>query len=296
MNAVNPVITRPASPPRHPTRALCPAHRLDRPVGEAFSLAFIVALMLALPTLCVPWSGAGWLASASSATPLSAIPVALVSNGNVSYCGLLGEDPAAIADLPNFTANVSALWSNLCGTPAFVSVINEWGNLRFVSSGSGNNTSAGNNISYWTATNLSIQTGGVIGQVPSVFFVIAWVSLCDNSTLGPAPSKCSFEEYWAGNLSSNQLRGPFSSERPEISTVPGVSSPVSSPLLSREFIVAVGLAIAIVVGISIALLRRRPPEQSGAEARVNDEEPPLTRPTSGAHSKSDGPDPLEDVI
>jgi hypothetical protein len=290
MRAKDLVGGRPAWPRRLSPWLPASAQGLDRRVGHAFTLAFVVALMLALPTLSMHWTGAGWPLPARSAPPSAVSPDALVSNGNVSYCGLLGENPGAVADQPNFTANVTALWFELCNSSAFITVINEWGNFKFVSPGSGSN------ISYWTAANLSVQTGGVIGQVPSVFFVVSWGSLCDNLTLGPAASECSFEEYWTGNLSTDQLSGPISSERVGIGAGPGASSQVNSPLWSNGFIVAVGLGITVVLGISVVLARKRPPQQSGPESCANDAETPLARPTSSADSKTDGPDPLEDVF
>jgi len=220
-------------------------------VRAAFALICVVGLLLTVPALCLPGWGDGRPGSAnpvpSSDPARDTVSVPL----NVSYCGVLGPDVTGVADQPNYTANVSALWSDLCHSPAFIEVINEWGNLQLVSPGSGAN------LSYWAAANLSLQVGGVTGGVPNVYFVVAWAARCDNLSLGTSNTPCSYQEDWSGNLSTDHLSGPFSSER--ISICMCGPSPSGTPFPYGWVAVAVVAGAASVLASAVVLRRRRPP-------------------------------------
>jgi len=220
----------------------------------------VVGLLLAVPAHGLPGWGDGGSGTATfapaSVTAHDAVQVAL----NGSYCGVLGPDVAGVADQPNYTANVSALWADLCQSPAFIALINEWGNLQFVAPGSGAN------ISYWAAANLSLQSGGVDGGVPNVYFVVSWAAPCDNRSLGPSNTPCSYQEDWSGNLSTDHLSGPFSSDR--ISMCMCGPSPSSTPFPYGWVAVAVVAGAAFLLASAYLVLRRRPPSSHREPAGI----------------------------
>ncbi|MCI4337527.1 MAG: hypothetical protein L3K17_10165, partial [Thermoplasmata archaeon] len=165
----------------------------------------LVLVLIASPSFGIPGASRGGPTLAPAAPDSAPVRSTSAVPSNFSYCAPFGASPAAIANLPNYTANVSAVWSVLCNRSAYIAVVNEWGGVRLINSG--------NNPSYWLATNLSVQTGDVSGGIPTVYFVVSWATACENMTLGPASEECSYDESWDGNLSTDHLSGPFSSER-----------------------------------------------------------------------------------
>jgi hypothetical protein len=207
---------------------------------------------------------------------------------NVSYCGLLGNQPGAAADLPNYSSNVSIVWFKLCKEPSFVAAINEWGGLVRASSAPGNNSSS------WIATNLTVGSGGRIGGIPNVTFTLSWLAPCDNPSIAPASSNCNFEEYWSGNLSSNEVGGPFTSERIASSAHnPGEAAPPNPP---SWLLVLLGIVAAALLGALLVARLGRPPRRPKSDPNAELEgsqgqsSPSTTSPTQGT------PDPLDDFF
>lgn len=245
-------------------------HRSSHAVATALAL---VLVLIVSPTFGTQWSGQGGPALASVAPDSASIRASSYVPGNFSYCAPFGASPAAIANLPNYTANVSAIWSDLCNRSAYVAVINEWGGVGLVNSG--------NNTSYWIAGNLSIQVGGVIGGIPTISFVVQWGAPCDNVSLGPANAQCSYQEYWTGNLSTDRLSGPFNSERGEVRT----TGPVASHSPFGWLAVAVAVGAVCFLGVAVVLYGRRPPRGPSSKSPASvlrpiaGRSPPAPRPT-----------------
>jgi hypothetical protein len=122
---------------------------------------------------------------------------------NLSYCGLLGPDPGTSANLPNYVQNVSILWNKTCVLPSFIEAIDQWGNLYLAYTGGSNNST------YWASGNLSVET--ILSRIPAVLFVVDFSSQCPNAPAGAGPG-CQYETHWTGNVSTNELTGPTTSE------------------------------------------------------------------------------------
>jgi hypothetical protein len=196
--------------------------------------------------------------STPSAPPSSSVRNAVFVPANVGSCGVLGPSPASVADQPNYSANVSALWSDLCNTTAFIAVIDEWGGLRLLYPGSQNGGS------YWAAANLGLPVGGRDGGVPTVRFVVAWAPLCDSRSQGSANGPCSYQEAWSGNFSTDRVGGPFSSERTAICS--SGPSPAGTPLPLGRLAVAACMVAAALSGVAAVLRWRRRPRDAPREA------------------------------
>jgi hypothetical protein len=212
--------------------------------------------MLALSATSIPRGSNAGPGSNPPASPSDSIRDASVVAGNFSYCAPFGASPAAIANLPNYAANVSALWSGLCDRSAYIAAINEWGGVRLISTG--------NNTSYWIAANLSIQVSGVTGGIPSIYFVVQWGAPCSNPQVAAGSTACTYLEYWIGNLSNNQLMGPFTSER--ISACSCGPMAAASPFPLAWVLVGAVAAVATLLGGSILVRRRRPPTPPPVQA------------------------------
>jgi hypothetical protein len=215
---------------------------------------FFLVVLLALPALGITRTGDSRPGATRPALPSGSLRDASYVPGNFSYCAPFGASPAAIANLPNYTANVSALWSGLCNRSAYTAVINEWGGVRLVNSE--------NNASYWVAANLTIQVSGVNGGIPSIYFVDQWGAPCNNPSVAPASDACSYQEYWIGNVSTNQLTGPFSSERVAICFCG--DSAAATPFAYGWVAVAVVVGAASLLVVVVVLRRRRPPDSPPA--------------------------------
>jgi hypothetical protein len=209
----------------------------------------IVLLLLTAPTFGIPSSDRNGPAVTTARPVLASVQTAGSVPGNFSYCAPFGAAPAAIADLPNYTANVSALWSGLCNRSVYIAVIDEWGGVRLLNTG--------NNTSSRIAANLSIQVSGQTGGIPSIYFVVQWGAPCNNPSVAPPRTGCTYLEYWIGNLSNNQLTGPFTSER--ISACSCGPSPDDSTFPFGWVAVAVAVAAASLLAAVVVLHRRRPP-------------------------------------
>jgi hypothetical protein len=212
---------------------------------------FALVLLLALSAISTPQAGTVGPGPASPARLSDSARDASFVAGNFSYCAPFGAAPAAIADLPNYTANVSALWSGLCNWSVYIAVINEWGGVRLLNTG--------NNTSSWIAANLSIQVSGQTGGIPSIYFVVQWGAPCNNSSVAPASTACSHLEYWIGNLSSNQLTGPFTSERVSACSCGPIAA--ASPFPLAWVVVGAPAAVASLLGVLLVLRRRCPPPE-----------------------------------
>jgi hypothetical protein len=218
---------------------------------RAVPLLAVLLLLLASPTYGIAGLGRGGPSLELAAPDSASVRTTSSVPGNFSYCAPFGANPAAIADLPNYTANVSAVWSGLCNRSVYIAAINEWGGVRLMNSG--------NNTSQWVAANLSIQVSGMTGGIPSIYFVVQWGAPCNNLSVAPASTACSYREYWIGNLSINELTGPFTSERIAICACGLSAAPTPFPLV---WVVVPALAgVAALLGVFIVLRRRRPPTQ-----------------------------------
>lgn len=171
---------------------------------------------------------------------------------NSSYCNLLGAYNGL--DSTNYTTNVTIIWTKLCVMPQFTSLIDTWGKLVLAYPNNGTNGT-------WTAMNLSFQTSATAGNPLVVSFVVRWIAPCNNASIGVGD--CSFLQYWNGNVSSNDLTGPFASETVAVSTGPVQGNQLSGPSLEDILIIAASVFLIGLVG-AIAITRRgRPPKRSG---------------------------------
>jgi hypothetical protein len=248
--------------------------------------------------------------SLASLTMAEAGPQAGTNSGyavptNLSYCGLLGPDPGTSAGLPNYTQNVSILWNKTCVLPSFMQAINRWGNLYLAYTGGTNNST------YWASGNLTVESGGG-HRIPSVQFGVVFSAPCTNVTGGNGVD-CSYDTYWSGNVSTNEVTGPFTSELlcPGCRfIVPGLTGPPASPGVPYWLVLAFSLTGAFGLGVALAARRGGAPPKnpqtpvpsgsaSGTSAMATLREPTKTPPTdSTGHgpSESRGGDLLEDMF
>jgi hypothetical protein len=147
-----------------------------------------------------PLAGA---ATGAQGTSSSGYPVP----SNLSYCGLLGPTPGTAPGLPNYTANITAFWNDLCTRPAFISVIDKWGGPFFLAW-----PGYGANMSYWAAANFSAGNLGS-NEILYAIFEVNWAQgwCYGNGSISPGGGGlyCDYQEYWAGEVSTNVLTGPY---------------------------------------------------------------------------------------
>jgi hypothetical protein len=200
-------------------------------------------LFLALSPILASQSSASSGTARGSAAELAAGPQGFPTATNtpptnVNYCGLLGPNPGTSAGLPEYVTNVSILWFKLCAESAFVTLINQWGDLFLYSNATAND-------SYWVAGNLTPGWSILHGGPPTVNFAVNWFQGCDNGSL-PASALCFHMGYWNGSVTTNALSGPFflASDCPSCSAVP-VAPPTPGPI-------SAGFPYGLVLGFSLA--------------------------------------------
>jgi hypothetical protein len=197
----------------------------------------------------------GWSGGSSEANPIvwSGPTNAATAPTNVSYCELLGPNPGMSADLPTWTINVSVLWHKLCVQTAFVAAVNEWSS--FYLTYAANETS---NVSYWAAGNLTVGAGGHGDAPPLVSFFVFHGADCNNTIDGPVDARCNYEEDWNGNVSTNNLTGPYFLEYLTPPCSCGLDQPPTTsgfPLLI--LLVVLGGVVVGVLGTGLFLIVRR---------------------------------------
>jgi len=165
------------------------------------TLTLVVVLVLFATALAgdSAHSGAGGFPSES----VTQFGAALSTNVT---CGLLGPDPGTSAGLPQYVANVTAIWDKLCIQPAFVAVIAEWGDLLPTYTGGANNTT------YLTAGNLTSGFYVKDTILPVVTFAVFWSAACENGTVVLSGTQCGYQDLWTGNVSTNKVFGPSLTE------------------------------------------------------------------------------------
>jgi hypothetical protein len=171
---------------------------------------------------------------------------------NVSYCEFLGAWSGLAST--EYTTNVSALWGKVCVLTTFVSLIDTWGNLKL--------GLADNNTTYvWDALNLSFQWGGSGNAPPTVYFVTTWLGSCSNLSLAPGP--CSNSEYWAGNVTTNNVSGPYFEEHIPISPGPiPFTNPSGRDAVYPGIAVTTGVGVLAVLVVVVKMRKARPPAPS----------------------------------
>jgi hypothetical protein len=177
------------------------------------ALVLVCSLLLGLycTNATAPSTGTTFTLAAHP-TPTNTTPPPLVPSNNTTIsCGSLGPHPQ---DSANATGNgylyfpqILVLWEKLCVEPRFVYLINFWGGLYWW-------TWRGVGPSYWAAGNLS---GGSYANA-SVPFVaewsVTWQAPCDNLSVAPANYSCGYNAGWTGNVTSENISGPFQTETP----------------------------------------------------------------------------------
>jgi hypothetical protein len=229
-------------------------------LSAALVLVLAVALV-ASPALALPSTFQG---GAATISPVYHSATLESPTMNVSYCDLLGQ--ANGLGTTNYSANVSEIWTKLCVRHDFQTLINQWGDLRYADL---NNSTSGS----WVALNLTFQDGGPIGVPPTVTFVVTWLAVCQNQSLGEGT--CAFTEYWNGNVSTNVITGPFQTQSQDISTGGGNSTSHPSPslvagLAGGWFVWAIGAVVVVAIAV-LALVARRP---GGGQSRFKTDHPP----------------------
>jgi len=217
------------------------------------------------------------------------------SSNNASDCDLLSNLGAGSIP-PGYMPNVTVIYSQLCVEPQFVALLLAWGGLFEYHPANGTGTA-------WGARNLTFGYGGNGSQtIPTIYYSVNWVAGCGNVSFGPGIEVCSYLEYWAGNLSTNSLHGPFSHEYPE-SSGSGLPIPIPSsstgggsnqtPLFSFSNVVTVGsLVIAALVGaVTLVSLKKRKPLTS--ESIVSNESADTQTDMGGNVGLSKGATPLQ---
>jgi hypothetical protein len=238
-----------------PARAQRSRRRLGTRLTTSFAVLGIVLLVSLSPIIASQSSPSrASLSSRTSAVGSGAQRISTSGTAvpsKLSYCGLLGPDPGTSADLPNYTQNVSILWYKMCVLPAFMQLINRSGNLYLAYTGGSNNST------YWASGNLSVESGGG-PPIPSVQFGVFFSAPCTNVT-GRVPVDCTYITAWIGNVSTNELRGPFTSEflcRGCQFISPGLTGPPASPGFPYGLVLGFSLAGAFAVGVVVAARRR----------------------------------------
>ena len=162
----------------------------------------------------------------------------------VSDCGLLGPDPGSVnIPGPDYRTNVTLLWDKLCVLPTFMGLIERWDQR---------------------GANLSAGSGGFPGVAVYVSWGVNWAGPCDDPALAPPGGYCGHVEYWNGNVTSNELSGPFSenyglggtTECVPLTCHDTVTSGVSGPSLPADRILLAGSAIGAATVGYVTLLRR----------------------------------------
>lgn len=173
-------------------------------------------------------------------------------SSNSTSCGLLTSQsiPRAVYQ------NVTTMFSEVCQSPQFVSLIIAWGPGNFT-------------MGYAT----------VNGSLTAVAFTVNWASGCDQSYFGQGAVECTYTEYWLGTISNDSITGPYIEEHPATSSG-GPQRGASSPLteLSALLILAIaGAGVTVSSALLVANARRR-----RAALREAVLVAPETTPTGGA--------------
>jgi hypothetical protein len=270
------------------------------------------ALLLGFTVVIVCSAIAGLASSFQRSTLITpghsqSISLANVSPSNVSYCELLGPHPGTSADLlTSYVGNVSTLWYKLCSQSTFISIVDTWGDFYLTYF-----ANASSNTSYWAAGNLSVGTGGAINGIPTVSFIVGWITDCNSTTYGTASSPCNYQEYWNGNVSTNNISGPLFREYVVPPTGGGQpkGSIAASPTMNL-WVLGVAAALAASLATLVMLIRTKRPPQVGNQSpappthsqapnvdnRNLDSETRSPSTPSPGRIETGGPDPLEDML
>lgn len=169
-----------------------------------------------------------------------------VVDENISYCSLLGASDGL--NSTGYTANVSQIWSTLCKDSQFQSVVNSWGGLELVK--------VGNNSNYsWVAENLTFSTGAHGDSPPTLYFSVTYIGPCTNTTT--ADQICSVQIYWAGNVTTNGLSGPYTEESPVTELGGGTRSSPAPGVPAAAIYAGVAVVLGVILIGAIAAKTRR---------------------------------------
>jgi MYXO-CTERM domain-containing protein len=106
----------------------------------------------------------------------------------------------------------------------------------------------------WGLENFSIGSGDGPGWTDE-YYVFDWVGACTNASIAEFGPRCSIQEYWTVNLTTDQLSGPTIQEGPLICSCGPQSAQASSRVLP---ILVVSAAVgAVAAGAPLALRHRR---------------------------------------
>jgi hypothetical protein len=161
-----------------------------------------------------------------------------------SACDVLNATYNGTA-LPDY-ASVSGMFQRICKSTQFVALYQRFGEIGFV-----------------------IGYAMVGGSYQSVSYTYEWTANCTNSSFSPTTT-CVYQQYWVGNLSNNQVAGPYIAQYLAVYE-PGegkLGSQTTGLAVWEELVLAI-LVIAVATGVSAAvLIHRRPPRRGGAPAHV----------------------------
>ncbi len=187
-------------------------------------------------------------------SPLALSASASGSNSKPAPCDLFAavygnqtENGTVVPSQMLYYENYTVIFSEICGTPSFVSVyshVNSTGDF-------------------------GVGWGGKIGALPTLSFTLSWLGACTNTSPAPEGFECVFEAVWSGYLTNNSYSGPAVTEYPDVYSV-GVARTGSQ---SPGFPVPTLVLGAAVAGVSVAILavfdvrKRRKSELAGARER-----------------------------
>jgi hypothetical protein len=225
------------------------------PVLSAILVGVVIGASVTIMTANESLSGfTGASAGGTSSGPLLATPGE--SPHNATDCNLLNVSGLAGEGLGDIEANVSAMFARLCVLPAFEALLFQWGGWVYVPPVTANGTTI---PGHWGGpTNFTVQYGGSDSN-PTVYvaFVVFWVATCTVNQSGlPNDHWCSWNEYWSGNTSNNNLTGPLFYVGPVIiAGGPGLSRP--SSFTGYDLALVGGVAVVLVVVASLVVVTRR---------------------------------------
>jgi hypothetical protein len=172
--------------------------------------------------------------SGSFASLGTMVHTTVATSGNSTACNLLNSTYNGTTSLPDYES-VSKMFREVCTSPEFIELSQTW------------------------AESFAISYGTQHGY-GTVFYSFIWLATCSNSTYGTA-SSCTYQEYWAGNLTTNNVTGPYIQEGPTVYNGgggPGSGAGTQSDLFSSTdyWLVLAGVAVVVIVAGTAVFVRR----------------------------------------
>ncbi len=153
---------------------------------------------------------------------------------NSTACNLLNSTYNGTTSLPDYES-VSKMFREICTSPDFIELSQTW------------------------AENFTLSYGTQHGY-GTVFYSFIWVAACSISTYGTG-SSCTYQEYWAGNLTTNNVTGPYIQEEPLVYNEGGSqgsgAGTQGGPFSAIDYwLVLAGVAVVVIVAGTALLVRR----------------------------------------